>query len=68
MLEYVKTVLEKVSFDLFLFEKELKKAIRLYLSPQEVDLLREWCFANYSHSNHFLTVLEQVFRLELKEN
>jgi hypothetical protein len=41
MLEYTKTVLQKVSFDSRLFSKEVKKAISLLL-PQEVEELRIW--------------------------
>ncbi len=39
--EYTTMVLERVSFDAILFEKELQKAIRNLL-PYEVDLLRNW--------------------------
>lgn len=39
--EYTKTVLERVSFDSVLFEKELEKAIRNLL-PYEVEDLRIW--------------------------
>lgn len=41
MLEYTKTVLEKVSFSIELFSKELKKAT-LCLLPYELDELRLW--------------------------
>lgn len=46
MLEYVKTVLSKVSFDRKLFEKELKKAIGL-LVPQELKELKSWCYRKF---------------------
>ena len=39
MLEYIKLILEKVSFDAALFEKELKKYLKLLL-PQELKTLR----------------------------
>jgi hypothetical protein len=39
--EYTQMVLERVSFDAVLFEKELKKAIRNLL-PYEIELLRSW--------------------------
>ena len=48
MLEYVKTILRKVSFDQTLFEKELKKAINL-LIPEEIKQLRDWCYEQFSH-------------------
>lgn len=41
MLEYTKTVLKKVSFDVKLFCKELKKAISNLL-PEEVEELKLW--------------------------
>lgn len=41
MLEYTKTVLQKVSFDAMLFTKEVKKAISLLL-PQEIEELKIW--------------------------
>lgn len=41
MLEYTKTVLQKVSFDTMLFTKEVKKAIAILL-PQEIEELKIW--------------------------
>ena len=41
MFEYTKTVLEKVSFDVQLFRKELEKAVKRLL-PYELDELRIW--------------------------
>ena len=41
MFEYTKAVLSKVSFDLRLFSKELKKAITRLL-PHEIDELAIW--------------------------
>lgn len=41
MLEYYKTVLQKVSFDVKLFSKELKKAISKLL-PEEIEELKNW--------------------------
>jgi len=46
MLEYVKTILKKVSFDLNLFEKELKKAISSLLAD-EILKLRDWCYRTF---------------------
>jgi len=48
MLEYVKTILRKVSFDRALFEKELLKAIKSLLS-EEIQLLKEWCYNKFGH-------------------
>ncbi|MGB5368811.1 MAG: hypothetical protein WBN18_00120 [Flavobacteriaceae bacterium] len=41
MLEYTKTVLQKVSFDVKLFCKEVKKAVERLL-PEEIEELKLW--------------------------
>ena len=41
MLEYTKTVLQKVSFDAKLFVKEVKKAVSRLL-PDEIEELKIW--------------------------
>jgi len=41
MLEYTKTVLQKVSFDAKLFAKEVKKAVSRLL-PNEIEELKIW--------------------------
>lgn len=41
MLEYTKTVLQKVSFDVQLFQRELEKAIQRLL-PNELLELKQW--------------------------
>ncbi len=46
MLEYVKTILKKVSFDRKLFEKELKKAIASLIA-REVQKLKAWCYRKF---------------------
>jgi hypothetical protein len=48
MLEYFKTILSKVSFDKWLFEKELKKAIKSLVS-EEISKLKKWCYDEFSH-------------------
>tara|TARA_B100000674_G_scaffold386867_1_gene330392 strand:- start:744 stop:977 length:234 start_codon:yes stop_codon:yes gene_type:complete len=40
-LEFYKTILEKVSFDRMLFEKEFNKAV-IYLSYEDSNELRKW--------------------------
>lgn len=44
MFEYTKTVLNKVSFDVVLFCKEVQKAIHRLL-PHEIEELRIWIVA-----------------------
>ena len=46
MLNYVKTVLTRVSFDARLFEKELRKAIKVLIA-EEIQELKAWCYANF---------------------
>lgn len=46
MLEYSKLILTKVSFDRFLFEKELRKAIS-YVTYDELPELKRWCYAQF---------------------
>ncbi len=58
MLEYVKTILKKVSFDRKLFEKELKKAIAS-LVPPEIAELKRWCYENFG--NTYSTILKRCF-------
>ena len=41
MFDYTKSVLERVSFDVKLFRKELEKAIKVLL-PYEIEELLEW--------------------------
>ncbi|KAA9338546.1 hypothetical protein F0P96_06855 [Hymenobacter busanensis] len=58
MLEYVKTILLKVSFDRMLFEKELRKALRA-LVPEEVTQLKAWCYTQFAKL--YRRVLKRVF-------
>ncbi|WP_040496600.1 hypothetical protein [Fulvivirga imtechensis] len=58
MLEYVKTILTKVSFDPKLFEKELRKAIKTLIAD-EVRELKNWCYAQF-HDQHE-KVLQRCF-------
>lgn len=51
MLEYIKIILQKVSFDRRLFEKELRKAIRM-LMPNEVKRLKLWCYERFGSEYH----------------
>jgi len=48
MLEYAKTVLNKVSFNKDLFNKEFRKFLRWLQMPNEKYTLYEWCIVNYN--------------------
>ncbi len=58
MLEYIKTILQKVSFDKALFEKELKKAIAM-LIPDEIKQLKSWCYEQFGRM--YRVVLNRCF-------
>ncbi|MFC4870441.1 hypothetical protein [Negadavirga shengliensis] len=47
MMDYVKTILLKVSFDKKLFEKELRKGLNM-LVPSELEEFREWCYRTFA--------------------
>lgn len=58
MLEYIKTILLKVSFDKKLFEKELRKAFNV-LVPEEIKQLKNWCYEMFSEM--YGLILNRVF-------
>lgn len=57
MLEMSKKVLVKVSFDRYLFQKELKKAIS-WLKEDDSKKLKNWCLASFAMYND---VIMEVF-------
>jgi hypothetical protein len=62
MLEYVKTILLKVSFDGKLFEKELRKALKL-LTKEELVPLKNWCYETFA--SVYQLILNKVFSKNL---
>lgn len=58
MLNYVKTVLSKVSFDALLFEKELRKAIKM-LIVEEIRELKNWCYTRFG--DEYEAILNRCF-------
>ena len=60
MIQYIKLILEKVSFDRYLFEKELRKALNTVV-PDEIIELKNWCYEKFSKQHllilnkHFMT-------------
>lgn len=58
MLNYVKTVLTKVSFDALLFEKELRKAIKLLIA-EEIRELKQWCYSRFGQQ--YEAILNRCF-------
>jgi len=59
MLEYVKLILSKVSFDKTLFEKELIKGLKL-LKRDELPELKQWCHERFSDIH--LRIVNRVFQ------
>jgi hypothetical protein len=58
MLEYIKLILWKVSFDRTLFEKELKKGIT-QLDMDDMLLLQDWCLEIFS--DRYYNILDSTF-------
>ena len=59
MLDYTIFILEKVSFDVLLFSKELQKAIHT-LTPAETQKLGKW-FSDYSKAHIELEQFKNYF-------
>jgi hypothetical protein len=60
MLEFCKVILEKVSFDSTLFEKELRKSFG-YLMPEESEELLHWVGTNFG--DKYSEIIEQIQNL-----
>lgn len=58
MLEYVKTILQKVSFDTVLFRKELQKSIEWLTLKEKVEL-KGWL--NYSFNGDHQKIIKDIF-------
>ena len=58
MLEYIKTILVKVSFDKKIFEKELRKAIKSLIGDELKDL-QKWCYTQFNETHP--QVLQRCF-------
>ncbi|MEY3415996.1 MAG: hypothetical protein RL060_107 [Bacteroidota bacterium] len=60
MIQYIKVILEKVSFDRYLFEKELRKAINSVI-PADILELKNWCYEKFSKQH--MAILNRHFVL-----
>ncbi len=56
-LDYTKTILEKVSFNQKLFEKELLKA-KKQLLKQDWDELKSWCRQKFDQS--YIKIIDKI--------
>lgn len=63
MFEYSKIILEKMSFDSALFEKELHKAIQ-GMSREEAKKLEAWCYTHFGRE--YRELLSRVFTKKAK--
>ncbi|MFI5204735.1 MAG: hypothetical protein ACHQF2_09590 [Flavobacteriales bacterium] len=61
MLELSKEILQKVSFDRKLFEKELRKALK-WVRSEERSKLKMWCVATFGalYGDVISTVFESI--------
>lgn len=59
MLELCKNVLQKVSFDKFLFQKELQKSVE-WLSDNELKTFKEWCINTFD--GQYLQIIMETFQ------
>ncbi len=59
MVELSKKILIKVSFDQYLFQKELKKSVRWIKDSEELRSFKEWCVIEFGHL--YPTVIKSVF-------
>jgi hypothetical protein len=62
MLEFCKEILTKVSFDRFLFRKELEKSIR-WMKGEELDQLKQWCLATFG--TKYRDIIANSFQLAM---
>jgi hypothetical protein len=58
-LDYYKTVLDKVSFDERLFQKEYEKAAR-FLQPNELEDLKRWLYSKGINQTRKTEIEQQV--------
>ncbi|MCE7055111.1 hypothetical protein LZF95_10530 [Algoriphagus sp. AGSA1] len=59
MTEYVKTILQKVSFSKYLFERELRKGLRI-ISHTEIQEFKEWCYLMFGNIHQ--VILNRYFK------
>ncbi|MCU0370756.1 MAG: hypothetical protein MUC31_05030 [Bacteroidales bacterium] len=59
MLEYTKTILQKVSFSPALFGKELKKSLK-WLQKDEIITLQMWCLVTFG--DLYFDIIQEAFK------
>ncbi len=61
MLELSQKILKRVSFDAYLFQKELKKAILWIKDLDELNKLKDWCLKEFNHL--YPHIIQSTFKL-----
>ena len=59
MLEYTKTILQKVSFSPYLFRKELGKSFK-WLRKEEIISLQAWCLITFG--DIYTDIIQETFQ------
>ncbi len=59
MLEYTKTILQKVSFSPYLFRKELGKSFK-WLRKEEIISLQAWCLITFG--DIYTDIIRETFQ------
>lgn len=60
MVELSKKILINVSFDRYLFQKELRKALKWIKDSDELQAFKEWCMIEFGHIYPY--ILKKVFK------
>lgn len=64
MLEFSKKILLNVSFDKYLFQKELYKALKWINNSKELKAFRDWCILEFGHI--YPKIIKKAFGKKLK--
>ncbi|MFA5575454.1 MAG: hypothetical protein WC994_10465 [Brumimicrobium sp.] len=59
MIELSKTILKKVSFDKYLFQKELEKSLKWISKSEDLQDFKDWCIVEFGHL--YPSILKKVF-------
>ena len=62
MMELSKKILVKVSFDRYLFQKELHKALKWIKDSDELQAFKEWCLVEFGHIYPF--IIKKAFQVK----
>ncbi len=65
MLELTKKILKTVSFDAFLFQKELNKALKWITDAEEIKKFQEWCIVEFG--SIYPLIIRKAFVLEVSK-